>query len=237
MPQIVLGKLPIEVVFKNIQNIHLGVHPPNGHVRIAAPKGTRLDRLRIFAISKLPWIKKQQEKIRGQDRETPREYINRESHYVWGKRYLLKVIREDFPPRLELQHRNMVLYVRPDATAAKCYDIVEQWYRDQLKLVAPKIIAKWERLLRVRVNGIYIQRMKTKWGSCTHAARTIRLNTDLAKKPRQCLEYIIVHEMIHFMEPTHNARFVSLMDKYLPKWRLLRQQLNSLPVRHEEWKY
>ncbi|MDE1902067.1 MAG: M48 family metallopeptidase [Alphaproteobacteria bacterium] len=235
--QIKLGALAIDIEFKNIKNVHLGVYPPHGRVRIAAPKGTSLDRIRVFAISQLSWIKKQQAKLREQLRETPREYLNRESHFVWGKRFLLKVVREEAPPFIELQHAKMILHVRPSASSDKCKAEVEQWYRDQIKKVAPRIIEKWEKILRLKVKAIYVQRMRTMWGSCSPARKAIRLNTDLAKKPRQCLEYIILHEMIHLIEPTHNARFVSLMDKHMPRWPLLRRRLNDLPVRHEEWGY
>ncbi|MFA4994139.1 MAG: SprT family zinc-dependent metalloprotease [Bdellovibrionales bacterium] len=238
MPQqILLGKIAIEVVLKDIKNVHLSINPPYGRVKIAAPKGTKLDRLRVFAVSKLAWIKKQQTKLREQQRETPREFLERESHYVWGKRYLLKIITEDIPPSVELRHNKVILSVRPNFEEVKRKEVVEQWYRDQLRKVAPRIIAKWEPILRVRVKKLYIQRMRTKWGSCTSSARSIRLNTDLARKPKQCLEYIIVHEMLHLVEPSHNARFVALIDRYLPRWSLLRQQLNSLPVRHENWRY
>jgi predicted metal-dependent hydrolase len=238
MPQsLSLGNLNIEVVLKDIKNVHLGVYPPHGHVRIAAPRGTRLERLRIFAISKLAWIRQEQRKLQEQLRETPREYINRESHFVWGNRYLLKVTHEEQAPSIELKHRHMLVSVRPDADTAKINEIVEKWYRELLKAEAPRIIAKWEPILRVRVGGIFVQRMRTKWGGCKPSTRTIRLNTDLAKKPKSCLEYILVHEMVHLIEPTHNERFVALMDRYLPRWRLVRRQLNSLPVRHEDWHY
>lgn len=232
-----LGNLNIEVVLKDIKNIHLGVYPPHGHVRIAAPRGTKLERLRIFAVSKLAWIRQEQRKLQEQLRETPREYINRESHFVWGNRYLLKVIREEQAPSIELKHRQMVISVRQEADTAKINEIVEKWYRDLLKVEAPRIIAKWEAILGVRVDRVFVQRMRTKWGGCKPSSRTIRLNTDLAKKPKQCLEYILVHEMVHLIEPTHNEKFVALMDNFYPRWRLVRRQLNILPVRHEEWQY
>lgn len=238
MPErIKLGKITIDVFLKDIKNVHLSVNPPYGRVRIAAPKGTKIDRLRVFAISKLAWIKKQQKKLREQPRETVREYIERESHYIWGKRYLLKIIEDDASSFVELRHNKIVLSVRPRTYKVKRKAVVEQWYRDQVKKAATRIIEKWEPVLRVRVRKFYVQKMRTKWGSCKSGAGSIRLNTDLAKKPRQCLEYIIVHEMAHIIEPTHNAHFVAIMDRYLPRWRLLREQLNSLPVKHEEWYY
>jgi predicted metal-dependent hydrolase len=235
--QLKLGEIPVDVVLKDIKHVHLSVYPPAGKVRISAPLRMSLDTIRVFAISKLGWIKQQQAKLRAQERETPREYLERESHYVWGKRYLLRVIECDEAPSVELKHRQMVLRLRPEAPAEKKQAILEEWYRRQLKHAVPPLIAKWEPLMRVKVERFFVQRMKTKWGSCSHGTRTIRLNTDLAMKPRECLEYIVVHEMVHLLEPTHNARFVALMDQLMPQWRFRREQLNQLPVRHEEWAY
>lgn len=199
------------IVRKRIKNVHLSVHPPRGRIRIAAPRHMSLDTVRVFAIAKLPWIKRQQRKLQEQERETPREYIDRESHNVWGKRYLLKVIEADQPPSVELSHSRMILNVRPGTGTEKRQAILEEWQREQLHIAVPPLIDKWQKLMKVRVNGYFVQRMKTKWGSCNHRAGTIRLNTDLARKPRECLEYIVVHEMVHLMEPTHNERFVALM--------------------------
>jgi predicted metal-dependent hydrolase len=187
-----------------------------------------LDTVRVFAIAKLPWIKKQQHKLREQERETPREYIDRESHYVWGKRYLLKVVA-DQPASVELSHGQMILHVRRGTGKATRQAIVEEWHRELLRKAAPPLIKKWERF--------FVQRMKTKWGSCNHGAGSIRLNTDLARKPKECLEYIVVHEMTHLLEPTHNTRFMALMDQFMPKWQSHREVLNRLPVRHENWVY
>lgn len=232
-----LGEIAVDVVFKDIKNVHLGVYPPTGRVRISAPTRMSLDNIRVFAISKLAWIKQQQKKLREQVRETPREYLDRESHYVWGKRYLLKVVEADATPEVELKHSRMLLRVRPGTNEEKMQDIVDQWYREQIKAVAPPLIAKWETLMGVTVDRVFVQKMKTKWGSCNPAKRHIRLNTDLAKKPRECLEYIVVHEMAHLLEPTHNIRFIALMDQFMPSWSVLRDQLNQLPVRHEDWEY
>jgi predicted metal-dependent hydrolase len=235
--QIELGEITIEVVLKNIKNIHLSVHPPTGRVRLAAPARTDLETLRVFAISKLSWIKQQQQKFQAQERETPREYLERESHYVWGKRYLLKIIEAEAAPSVELTHKQLLLQVRPGADQAKKRASVEEWYRQELKQAVPPLIARWEPLLGVKVARFFIQRMKTRWGSCNPEAGAIRLNTELAKKPRECLEYIVVHEMIHLLEPTHNARFLALMEQFMPKWRFYREELNRLPVRHEDWEY
>ena len=208
-----------------------------GRVRIAAPSRMRLDTIRVFAISKLGWIKQQQQKLQEQERETPRVYLDRASHYVWGKRYLLKVIEGDEAPSVALQHSRMLLPVHPGIDAKKKRAIVEAWYRWQLKKAVPPLIARWEPLMGVKVEQFFVQRMKTKWGSCNHRARRMRLNTELAKKPRECLEYIVVHEMIHVLEPTHNARFVSMMNQFMPQWKFYQGQLNRLPVSHEDWVY
>ena len=235
--QIKLGGITVDVVLKDIKNIHLSVYPPAGRVRISAPSRMSLDTIRVFAISKLAWIRQQQKKLREQERETPREYLERESHYVWGKRYLLKLVEADAAPAVELKHSRMILQVRPGTNNGKKQAILAGWYREQIKQAAPPLIAKWERLLRVRVSRVYVQHMKTKWGGCNPAARSVRFNTELARKPRECLEYIAVHEMAHLLEPTHNARFIALMDRIMPNWQLRRRQLNQLPVPHDEWTY
>lgn len=235
--RIELGDTCVEVVRKNIKNLHLSVHPPSGRVTIAAPERMELDAIRLFAITKLGWIKRQQQKLREQERETPREYLERESHYVWGKRYLLRIVENDAPPSIELKHNKLVLSVRPGTDEGKRQSLLEDWYRTLVKDATPALLDKWEPIIGVKVERLFVQRMKTKWGSCNHQARHVRLNTDLAKKPRDCLEYILVHEMTHICEPTHNARFVDLMDHVLPHWRNCRDMLNQLPVRQENWKY
>lgn len=235
--QVRLGDLTVDVVLKGIKNVHLSVHPPTGRVTISAPARMSLDTLRVFAVSKLGWIRQQQRKLLEQERETPREYLDRESHHVWGRRYLLKLIEADEPPSVALSHNRMVLRMRPGTTTGRRRELLEDWYREQVKQAAPPLVARWEEVLGVKVKRLFVQRMKTQWGSCRHGAQTIRLNTDLAKKPRECLEYLVVHELVHLMEPTHNTRFVALMDRFLPKWRSHRQMLNRLPVRHEDWVY
>ena len=232
-----LGEIAVEVVQKDIKNLHLSVYPPAGRVRISAPLRMNLDTIRVFAISKLDWIKQQQRKLAQQERETPREYLDRESHYVWGKRYLLNVIESDEAPKVELKHSKMHVWLRPGASCEKKKAIVEEWYREQLKEAVPALISKWELLMGVKVERFFVRKMKTKWGSSRPESRSIRLNTDLAKKPPQCLEYIVVHEMAHLLEPTHNNHFVTLMDKFMPQWRFCRAELNRLPLRHEDWVY
>jgi hypothetical protein len=196
-----------------------------------------LDRIRIFAISKLGWIKKQQAKLRSQERETPREYVDRESHYVWGKRYLLTVIEADAAPGVELEHNRMILRVRPGTHRHMRQAIVNEWYRGQIKGSAAPIISKWESLLNVKVARCFVRQMKTRWGSCNPRARNIRLNSDLAKKPKVCLEYVVLHEILHLIERTHNSRFIDLLDRFMPRWQFYRDDLNKLPVRHEDWVY
>ena len=235
--QIELGDITVDVVLKDIKNVHLSVYPPTGRVRISAPKRMSLDTIRVFAISKLDWIRQQQAKLREQERETPRDYVDRESHYVWGRRYLLAVMESDEPPSIELKHSRMLLRVRPGTDEDKRQALVEEWYREQLKEAVPPLLERWQSPLGVEVERFFVQRMKTKWGSCNHKARTIRLNTELAKKPRECLEYIVVHELVHLLEPTHNPRFIALMDQFMPKWQFHRQVLNRQPVRQETWSY
>lgn len=235
--QIELGDMTVDVVFKDIKNIHLSVYPPTGRVKISAPLGMDIDTIRIFAISRLGWIKQKQKKFQEQERETPREYLDLESHYVWGKRYLLKIIEVDEAPSVEIKHNKIILRVRPGTDDKKKQAILDAWYREQLKKAVPPLIARWEPLLGVKVERFFVQRMKTKWGSCNYKARNIRLNTELAKKPEECLEYTIVHEMTHLLEPTHNSRFNTLMDRFMPKWQFCKDKLNQLPVSHENWIY
>lgn len=233
--QIKLGDIAIDVVRKEIKNIHLSVHPPAGRVRISAPKRMTLDTIRVFAISKLGWIKKHQQKLQEQVRETPREYLDRESHYLWGKRYLFKVEEKDSAAYVSLRHKQMVLHVRPDTGDERKREILAEWYREKLKEVVPALIVKWERLMGVKVEKFFVQRMKTRWGSCNHRSNNIRLNTELAKKPLECLEYVVVHEMAHLLEPSHNNRFIALMDQFMPSWRNHREELNRSSLRYEEW--
>jgi predicted metal-dependent hydrolase len=234
---IMLGNIAVEVVLKDIKNIHLSVYPPEGAVRIAAPRRTKVDTLRVFAISKLAWIKQQQKKLREQARQTPREHVDRETHYVWGKRYQLALREVEAAPAVTLKHTRMVLQVRPGATAETRQEVVAHWYREQIRTALPALLATWEARIGVRAGHIFVQKMKTKWGSCNPSNGNIRFNTDLAKKPRQCLEYIVVHELIHLLEPHHNERFARLMDQHLPDWRQRRVVLNGAPLGHEDWGY
>lgn len=237
MQQIILGDMPIDVVHKDIKNVHLNVYPPNGKVKISAPLRMDLETIRIFAISKLNWIKKQQTKLQKQDRETPRDYITRESHYYMGKRYLLKVIEHDAPPRVLLKHGTIELYIRPDTNIDKRNKILDEWYRRRLKEIVPKIITQYEESMNVNVAEFAIKKMKTKWGTCNIEAKRIWLNLELAKKPRECIEYVVVHEMTHLLERRHNEVFIAYLNKFFPKWEYYREMLNKSPLKHENWTY
>jgi predicted metal-dependent hydrolase len=238
MPDIIqLGDLAVQVFRKDIRNIHLSVYPPEGRVVISCPSRHSLEKIRAYALAKLAWIRKQQRRFQAQQRESQRKYIERESHYIWGKRYLMCVATTDTAARVEQSPKKITLHVQPGTTREKREELYEEWMRFKLKSAITPLIAKWEPILGVNVKGFFVQRMKTKWGSCSPTRGTIRLNTELAKKPRQCLEYIVVHEMLHLLEPTHNERFRTLLDRFMPRWTERRRTLNSLPVRHEEWSY
>jgi predicted metal-dependent hydrolase len=196
-----------------------------------------METVRVFAVAKMSWIRQQQRKLREQERETPAEFIDRESHYVWGRRYLLKVIEVEGAPSIALNHGRLILRVRPGADAEKRASVVEEWQRNQLHAALPEIIERWQKVLGVSVQAFHLQRMKTKWGSCNASRRSIRINTDLVRKPCECLEYIVVHEMVHLLERRHNANFMALMNRFMPKWQAHRRLLNSLPIRHEHWDY
>lgn len=232
-----IGDLCIDVVQKVIKNVHLSVHPPMGRVRISAPLRMDLDTIRVFAISKLNWIKKQQHKLRSQERDTPKEYITRESHYYLGRRYLLKVIEHNASPKVAIKYESMEMYIRPNTDTGKRQVILDGWYRQRMKEIVPGLIAQYEKAMKVQVSEFGIKKMKTRWGTCCRQANRIWLNLELAKKPRECVEYVVVHEMAHMLERYHNERFAALMDQYLPKWRFYKEELNRRPLRHENWSY
>lgn len=225
-----VGELEVEFTRKKVKHAHLSVHPPNGRVTLVTPLGTRSEVARAFAITKLVWIRSQQDKFRRQAREMPRRYVERESHHVWGRRYLLSIRYDDRKPSVSIDHRRIMLTVRPGAAFAKHSEVMHEWHKSLLHQAVPKVIAKWEQRLGVKVQSYYLQRMKTKWGSCNARARTIRLNTELVKKPRDLLEYVIVHEMLHLIEHTHNERFIGLLNQHYPFWRDARGELNDLPL-------
>jgi predicted metal-dependent hydrolase len=231
-----LGEISILVTRKAIKNVHLSVHPPDGRVTLAAPTATRLDVARAYAISKLGWIRQQQEKLRNQARETPRQFIERESHYLWGRRHLLTVVERDIKPFVTLDHKRITLTVRPGSAPVKRAEVMHEWHKSLLHAVVPSIIGKWEPRLGVKVSAYFLQRMKTKWGSCNHEAGHIRLNTELVKKPKDLLEYVVVHEMVHLLEPTHSERFLAILGENYPTWREARSELNELPLTAEVWR-
>lgn len=237
MKQLMLGDIPVEVAKKDIKNVHLSVYPPAGRVRISAPRRMDMDTIRVFAISRLGWIRKQQNRFLNQARETPRECVTRESHYHLGKRYLLRVIEEDAPPKVIINHETLELHVRPHTSQKKRQEIMDDWYRKELRAIAPVIIARYEKIVGVKVNEIGIKKMRTRWGTCSRNRKRVWLNLELAKKPKEYIEYIVVHEMVHLLEKHHNDRFAAYMDEFLPKWRHYKEALNRIPLRHVNWSY
>jgi predicted metal-dependent hydrolase len=230
MHQINLGNINIDVVLKDIKNVHLSVLPPLGKVRISAPNRMNLEAIRMFAITKLAWIKSQKSKMLKQEREGVKNYVSRESHYFLGKRYLLKVVEVNDKPSVLINHNNIILNVKPNSTSEQRQILLQEWYRCQLKEMAIKMIKKLERKMNVEVGEVAIRKMKTRWGSCNNKSKKINLNLELAKKPLQCLEYIIVHEMVHLIERKHNERFLAYMNKFLPNWKSYKENLNRLPT-------
>jgi len=238
MGQIAISDITIDVIRKDILNIHLAVYPPLGRVRLAAPLNVSDDAIRLFAVSKLAWIKRNQRKFEGQERIAPREFKNRESHYFRGQRYLMNIIEVDAPPKVILKNKTYIdLYVRPRTPTDKRLEVMNEWYRVQLKNQIPGLIAKWEEKMNIKVSEWQVKQMKTKWGSCNIEAKRLWINLELAKKPEHCLEYIIVHEMVHLLERHHNDRFHYLLETYLPNWKQLKTELNQLPVSHADWGY
>lgn len=236
--KIVFANIELDVVRKDIKNMHLAVYPPHGRIRLSAPNKTDDEVLRLFAISKLGWIKKHVKNFKEQARETKRDYVSGESHYFNGKRYLLDVKHHDGYNKVKLSGTNKIqLWVKPDASIRVKATIMKEWYRKELKQQLPQQIEKWEHIIGVKSNDWGIKQMKTKWGACNIKAKRIWLNLELAKKPTICLEYILVHELVHLLEKNHNQRFISLMDKFMPKWRMHRDELNSLPIVHNDWGY
>jgi predicted metal-dependent hydrolase len=239
MHQLLINDLTIDVVRKSIKNMHLSVYPPTGRVRIAAPLNVDDESVRLFALAKLGWIKRHQRNFEAQARQSLRNYVNRESHYFQGKRYLLRVNEiQKGAAKVAIKNKTfMDLYVRPDAAAEQKEQLVNAWYRNSLKVQVTQLIAKWEPILGVSVAAWGIKQMKTKWGTCNIAERRIWLNLELAKKPLTCVEYIIVHEMVHLLERKHNDIFWAHLEKAMPRWKYYQEELNALPVSHGEWTY
>ncbi len=227
--QIELGDITAVLTRKNIKNIYLRVDPPAGAVRISAPRRMSLDQIRAFAASKLAWIEKQRARLRELERATPRNYVDGEIHYVWGRPHPLRVVYANRAPYVELTDAGMLLVARPGACTAKRQAVVETWYREQLQRAAPPLVTRWEPLLGVGVQRLFVQRMKTRWGSCNPVARTIRLNSELTRRSPEYLEYVLVHELVHLLEASHGARFRALMDRFLPDWQERREGLKRFP--------
>jgi len=232
-----VGGIAVEVVRKDIKNLHLGVYPPHGRVRVAAPLVVSDEAVRLAVIGKLGWIKRQKTKFAEQPRQSQREMVNGESHYFMGRRYRLRVHEQDGPARVALRGiASLDLFVRPGTSAEKREIVLQRWYRKQLMALILPLLEKWQSQIGVQVAAWGTKRMKTKWGSSNADARRVWLNLELAKKSPQCLEYVIVHELVHLLERKHNEHFLSLMDKFMPQWRLHREALNKSPLGHECWK-
>lgn len=228
----------VEVVRKDIKNLHLGVYPPHGRVRVAAPLVISDEAVRLAVVGKLRWIRLQRAKFAEQPRQSQREMVNGESHYFLGQRYRLRVHEQDAPARVALRGiASLDLFVRPGTSCDQREAVLLRWYREQLKVLIPPLLEKWQPVLGVQVAYWGIKKMKTKWGSCNTTSRRVWFNLELAKKPVQCLEYIVVHELVHLLERHHNDRFSALMELHVPQWRLYRDMLSQAPLGHEEWDY
>ena len=229
--QIKVLDLTIDVVKKDIKNMHLAVYPPTGRIRIASPKDINDEAIRLFAISKIRWIKKHQKNFYEQLRESPREYVTGESHYYDGKRYLLKVIERYGRHEIKIKNKKYLeLYISPNTAIEAREKVFIEWYRKHLKEVVPQLLEQWSKKLNVVCDSWDVKRMRTKWGSCNIEKRKVLLNLELAKKPTHCLEYVIVHELTHFLERNHNDNFRAYLDKYMPNWKSYKRELNQLPI-------
>jgi len=230
--------LQVAVQHKSIKNLHLSVYPPDGQVRVSAPIYMTQEAVRMAVITKMGWIRRQQEKFQAQARQSQREMVSGESHYYWGQRYLLEVIEKNVPPHVRLRgNRTLALYVRPGSNRDQREAALYRWYRSRLKEAIPPLITKWETIIGVQIAAWGVKRMKTRWGSCNAQAQRIWLNLELVKKPPVCLEYVLVHEMVHLLERHHNERFQTLMTEFMPNWRHYRAVLNAAPLAYEEWEY
>src|SRR5664280_2571222 len=230
-----VGGIDVDIVYKEIKNLHIGVYPPMGRVRVAAPERLDDDQVRLAVVHRLPWIKRQREQLQAAQRQTIREMVTGESHYVWGSRLRLKVIEKSGRSRIEIDGNRLLFYVPQGTTAGRRRELLDRWYRDQLRQDIPAVIEKWERKLRVTVPKWSIRRMKTKWGSCNQESGHIWFNVELAKKHPDSMEYLVVHEMTHLLVRGHGELFVKMMDENMSDWRARRDQLNQAPLGHEQW--
>jgi predicted metal-dependent hydrolase len=228
----------VDVVRKDIKNVHLAVYPPKGRVRIAAPRRLSEDAIRLAIVTRLGWIRRQQRAFGEQDREGTREIVSGESHYIKGRRYRLNVVEREAPPTVAIRGtRKLNIFVRPGSSLKVRSAVLERWYRARLREQAADLFKKWEPLVGVRAAAWGIRRMRTRWGTCNTESSRIWINLELAKKPPVCLEYIIVHELVHLRERAHSDLFRALLDGLLPRWRSARDELNRAPLAHEEWTY
>lgn len=234
---ITISGMSVEVVRKDIKNLHLGVYPPNGRVRVAIPLRVSDEAARLAVISRLGWIKRQQAKFAAQPRQSQREMVNGESHFFLGRRYRLNVVEHTGNPGVTLRGKTMTLQVHPGATTEERAGVLYRWYRRELKKLVPSLLEQWAPVVGVEVANWGVKQMKTMWGACNSKAGRIWINLELVKKPARCLEYLIVHELVHLHERHHDARFISLMDEHLPQWRVRRKELNVAPLAHENWGY
>jgi predicted metal-dependent hydrolase len=234
-----VADLDIEVIQKDIKNIHLAVYPPIGRVRIAAPLEVNTETIRLFILSKLPWIRRQQRKFANQNRQTLRQYVNRETHYYLGRKYLLRVHETNHPyryPKVVLKTKTYIdLYVKENTSIEQKANLMKEWYREELKKILVEYIVKWEKILNVKANVANVKSMKTKWGSCNTDKGTILFNLELAKKPLSCIEYVVAHELVHLIERLHNDNFRAYLDKHLPNWKQIKSELNLHTTAHIDW--
>lgn len=233
-----VGGIEVVVLHKRVKNLHLNVLPPVGKVRVSAPTGMSDDAIRTFLATRISWIKKKQAKFKTQERQTPRKYVSGESHYFLGRRYRLEVVYLDTKPNVVIKgKKKFVLTVKPKSNVLKREQVMQIFYRNELKHILTPLIEKWEKKIGVQASFRGIRRMKTRWGTCDEQTKKLRFNLELVKKPESCIQYVVVHELVHLLERGHSDRFVGLMDKYLPKWRSERDELNQFILSHEEWNH
>ncbi len=226
------------MVRKPIKNLHLSILPPDGKIRVTSPLQMKDDAIRTLIATRIPWIRKQKATFEAQERQTPRKYVSGESHYFFGKRYRLEVVYEDKPSRVIVKGKSkIILQLRVNSTGEKREEVMMGWHRKELGIVADEMILKWQEKIGVQVGIWRIKKMKTRWGTCNQKARRICLNLELAQKPIACIEYVIVHELLHLIEKKHNKRFTDLITKHLPKWRSAKEELNGFILSHEKWNY
>jgi len=232
-----VGGIEAVVLYKPVKNLHLNVLPPLGKVRVTAPQNMNDDAIRTFLATRISWIKKMQAKFKGQERQSPREYVSGETYYFFGKKYKLEVLETETTSNVEIKGKTKILLIiRPKANVLKREEIMQSWYRNELRKFLEKAINKWEKKIGVKACSYGIRRMKTRWGTCNHKKKNILFNLELAKKPERCIEYVVLHELLHLIEEKHSDKFIALLNKYMPKWKNEKEELNRLILAHEEWK-